>query len=322
MTDKIRVYATLDLPFAVGLDGTVLGAVERTVIGGLPYRVVLPTILWTGDRAQVERPSRRTLPSGIDPPPSNTASAWQWGIVSNWNPTERTVLGWWVTRIVLRRDGIEPPEFSQAPDGRYRAESPALQSLVEASNAWVARLAEWIEAVADQDTERESPLQRAVEEGAGLTIWVRRGTTHYRPPRHRRLDLQIQQFQLLNRHGWRRVLQEAGGGTSVGEERRLLAQASAAYRRGNTRRSAIDIGTAVEIVLSRLLEERTGKRRNWALGRLVAQLGTAVPVPKNDLDYLVKLRNKSVHENRSPTPTDTIACIKTARELIDSVTPL
>jgi hypothetical protein len=332
-SDGFTVGAVLKLPFAVAFEPAAVGMKADVLLAGRSFTLTLPRVAWRGDEPLVVRPSPRTwLPSYLDG--FEDGSTYGWGDLTGWNPQSREIKGMWVRAVLFTAKNLEAGDFtySGAMRGRGLPEGPVVESLFAEVDRWSTRLAEWVEVFSDQDAGRGSPLRNVIAEGQGFSLWTVEGDLRSPPATTRRVVVIDRRSHALSRAQWRRVLRQASLGTTVPDEHRLLIDARAAARRGHGRRAVVDAGTAIELALWRIMDDRLDStpsppreeliKQKWTLGKLVELLGGCLPLPSPDIRRLAEIRNRCVHGNHAPPKDDVDLMLRSAQAVVEVVEPL
>jgi hypothetical protein len=198
------------------------------------------------------------------------------------------------------------------------------EEIMQSFNPWFAQFLTWIEVLTAQDLDVTSPYHGWRSEGLGLTHpWViaeGRGLTYTYVNRPVIGDMPSEEIG-VSKAQWKRSVRAANAALEVPGPHLLMRDARAALARSDYRSAVIDTGTAVELTLSELLEERLSQGLNGSVvdeilsrvrnfgdrQRLVRRLGIMLP---DDLYKLVaEPRNDVLHRNQTPSRGATRAAI-------------
>jgi len=204
--------------------------------------------------------------------------------------------------------GPEQVGYSNYLHGRGHPTGRTIEEFFDDVGGWVDCLAEWLEVVSTQDANRLGPRREALVHGEGVELWTVDDGILSLPARPNRISITLADDQPISSVMWRRLVELASDRRSVPQCHRLLIDARAWVRRNEQRRAVIDAGTAAELALNRLFDEKLEpleeglrsaiKGEHRTLGRLIEVTADLLPIQREDLKHLVETRNGAVHRNK------------------------
>jgi hypothetical protein len=253
-----------------------------------------------------------------------------------------TAWGWgWGERFVDARDAFIHRLAMRFPLSGDKTSIAARTSqlLFESIGPWSQRLADWLEIVLYQipTSPFVPPLSRrpTLEERDGL--WLDYVDAEGTQTKQLAVPGPISTIPVaMNRieeSTWRAILSNVGKGLSPPTERLLLRDARVAIEEEHPRRAVLDAGTATEIALSRLLDDRLQgvpievaklvRDQNRELGRLRNALrNLGVLLPTSLQPDLIKLRNDAIHIGAEPSIEQAVTALSLARHVVEQAQPL
>lgn len=206
-------------------------------------------------------------------------------------------------------------------------------------HGWYLLLRDWLEALMHVDlgeehrrvgvngvSEVENPVWIAGSRVAGG-----RGYTLIHPPITIVMDSDA---RAIDRQGWQRAVRETNRRKKPSDAHLLLRDARATVRREQFRRCVLDAATAVEVVLSPLLDDRIAGAlgppaakelvpENAAISlkiKALRKLGT--PLPTDLQADLFTVRNKAIHRAAEPTRAEARRALDLATTVVSGLQPL
>jgi len=181
---------------------------------------------------------------------------------------------------------------------------------------------EWVGVAEDQDTDYTNPLRGSSVAGIGLTVRAfKPGDQWSRARSANTLSVHGHSSMMLSLDRFRRVIALTNLGQAPSDSRILLRDAYIDFRRQRLRKAVIDAGSATELVLG------AWNRANHVRVRARPTLGdhvaaTTAPIPADSRPGLVRIRNDAIHNNLTPTTTQTRRALEIAKNVLDLLEPL
>lgn len=246
----------------------------------------------------------------------------------------QSVLTPWATRYAaMVEDQFEP---ALAIDriglenvvGHFRDErtwAGADHQLTEVIGIWFDEVRTWVEVLTGQDLDPNHRLYSAVDLGADLSFIE---PSHEGPVG---LRLTTEVVRPVTNSEWRVILDKVNQAARPPLEHILLRDANNAYRRVDFRRSLVDTGTALEIVLKRALEQWEVRNPSYngkpiksirMLGKIlekIDELQIEVGASVDRLRTVVDLRNDAVHEGKEPSSLCAASAISIVRNVVHEI---
>lgn len=317
----IRAVHSFDPGFVV--DFGCLGRQFPVTIGGETVLFGLPV-----GRVSGESPHRLELgaPSGAEGlPDSYQLDTQMWGFVSRHHP--RLGFDQDGTAIVTRAVLSPSPSASSLVD--------QARTIRDAIGPWWESVRAWIAAVTGQniDPTAQPPI---VDYGDMLPTWGSAGrgsksailnlgptTIHFEFPKP---------VAVLNGGLLQSIFDLGSEGESLPLDWQVIVEARAARSQGQWRRSVIDAGTAAELALTRLIDQRLvaaeepirdallqSYRTLGPLGKLYRKLGGSLPA--NFQASLVDIQNKATHGSQSTLREEAEEAVQVAATVIRQAGP-
>ncbi|WP_152975340.1 hypothetical protein [Rhodococcus rhodochrous] len=183
---------------------------------------------------------------------------------------------------------------------------------------WYTRLAEWVSVLTGQDLNHHHQIYPARLLGPGLRAW---GGNNWRSTSS---TYDIPSVRPIEPDQWRTVLHRIGEGRRPPLEWQLILAGASALDRGHNRRAVIDFATAIEVCLTRLVQDSTSSANrpgdkstlpNWS-----EWLDAHEPAYKADEGFadLVDLRNETVHRGINPSYEQARAAYECASRVVST----
>jgi len=329
MSELVDLFGAYKLGAPLAVSEECLGNDFPVRLGNHDGRLSLPQLDWREDRPiLVAPPADRALRERVEHSIEN--EAWDyWGLSSKWNPHDRTIDGAFVAALWLTfsvpAEEIEYSEYLGGPRGQPRGDP--VKELFHAIDGWFEILRTWTEVLADQDLLADGQVRVGETPGEGLTLLTHDALGVSLPSHPNEMSIILREVEELSLNQLQRVLHGASNGLRPSDAQLLIRDARSELRRGRHRRAVIDAGTAVELTLAafnaRVTKAKPSRGRFPTLGWYVKckAIVKAAAIPKATDHDLVKPRNNAVHENQVPTPTQTLAAIKVASEIVGRLDP-
>jgi hypothetical protein len=197
---------------------------------------------------------------------------------------------------------------------------------------WYLLLRDWLESLTHVDLGHEHPEQLVTgRSGVETAWWVattrmpdERGYALVNPP----MTVRTRDGPHARRRDWQRAVREANAGHMPPDSHLLLRDARAALHRRAFRRCVLDAATAVEVVaaplLASLLNKALGPAARETLVRDQTPMSRKIPalqalgvsLPPHLKRDLVNLRNRVIHEGKSPSMTEARKALDAATEVV------
>lgn len=324
------IFAAFELPVHIAVESDCFGATLPVQLAGLEGFITLPDLAWVDDEPQISPPHLNqavatTIQHRLNSPA--TRPEWHvWGRVTKYNPRHRSVEVAWLFAVLFRfavdRDQIA---YSDYLHGRGHPIGRVVDNLFNEIDGWFESVSEWIEVSCDQDLSRSAPLQWVTTPGGGLHVWTEDGDISL-PSSANRSVIITRDVESVSLAKLQTIIQFVERGEEPTEPHRLLRDARAAHRRRRTRSAVIDAGAATEIALAdfnRTVVHAPLKGRP-TLGRYVEnqKIREAAQLPANAMTDLVEVRNRAIHENRTPGVDVAELALKLADQIVHRLNPL
>jgi hypothetical protein len=284
------VAAVYTLPIHVWVASDVLGTATRTQIGGVAAEILTPVP--TGLSDGVTPPNLQGVP---DEELHNPAKPWA------------TTYAGFLSEpgIAIQRVGMHLSEIPGQPTApQYDDGTPegAIAAAVgESIEGWFDCVRSWVEILTGQDLDHRHPVYDAHSIGAGFRAWRPEGW------QDTGIIASTPRITPVSLHQWTALMHKAAHAEPPPVEYLLSRDASAAFDRGNYRKTVLDSATALEIVLTSVFDaegprftSRTGKPppKLKNLGPLCDWLlahGPALGADKQELTAVIEARNTVIH---------------------------
>jgi hypothetical protein len=234
-----------------------------------------------------------------------------------------------ITALVLRIFVDDPPfeETARAVGG----------AIMDSFNPWLAQFVRWIEVLTTQDLDITSPYDGWKMKGLGLTHpWVTpegEGLTYTfvnRPV----IGVMPTEETGVSKVQWKRSVRAANAALEIPVPHLLMRDARVAFIRSDYRKAVIDTGTAIELTISELLQERLPKGMSDGVVdeilsrvrnfhdrlRLARKLG--IKLPEDLYKKVAAQRNDVLHRNQIPSKELARAAIVTGGVVVQRHVPL
>ncbi|PRB12207.1 hypothetical protein [Microbacterium sp. MYb62] len=215
--------------------------------------------------------------------------------------------------------------------GDFSEDSALGTRVMQAKDAWLSRLSNWIECLARQQVSSRDDTKLRQRRTLDKVLWIEAGGSS------QLLDIgsagwfRYDAVDAMTAEGMANVLRLAADDTTPDLAWQLLRDAHHAHGYGEHRRAVVDAASAVEIGCTRWLERRlVGLEEDVAalilgarvtLGPKLGQaksLGLDVP---DDVHELLSLRNQAIHRGAAPNREATARTLATAREALNRFDP-
>lgn len=320
MSENIELFGAFELPSPLAVSQGCLGKRLPVRIGNREGRLWLPRLIWQDDRPELVAPS-------MEPSVQQRLGNRYWGKVSSWNSNriigEAYVAALWFAFLVPAME----VQYFQSRDGRGQPHGAPLKDLFHGVESWFEHLRTWTEVLVDQDLLADRQLPSGWTVGHGLVL-ITHDAVGASPTAHPNEGHVVSRpAEVLTLPKLRRVVRGANEGLPPSEAQLLIRDARGELRRGRTRRSVIDAGTAVELTLANfnasVTKVRPKKGGFLMLGGYVknTKIARAGGLPPTTNKKLVQPRNKAVHENRIPSRPDAAAAVDIARAIVHRLDP-
>lgn len=322
---SLVVSAVYELPRPIWIDNDVLGGRFETRIG--PVRATLVTPNLNTETGGVGPPALTGLPDGAlgrivgehptridayDRFASVLDPEWCTEYAANHPPgsTALRVVGFELTEDSTRSlDGLT--SFTLPSDRIHDAASRCVEE-------WYVRIAEWISILTGQDLDHRHQIYDAEPVGSGFRSW---GNGAWRSTS---VKYSFPEVTPVTRDQWSAVLGHVGEGKRPPLEWQLLLAGASALDRGYFRRAVTEFATAIEICLTRLVEnsassanrpKKTATLPKWSEWLVAHEPGYTVD---EGFDDLVTLRNDVIHRGPEPTYDSARAAYECARRIVST----
>jgi hypothetical protein len=319
------------LPFDLLVDAACLGASIPTSIAGISGELLLPTIQWVkdwdGDRPYLQGPELSD--AGGARLKQTVEELHLWGSVDAWRTNARTVdsasLGAFLFRCMVAANDIQYSEYLY---GRGHPQGVLVDKLYSEIDTWLDDLRSWLEIKTGQDLDPIDPLRTVIVPGDGCQLWTEEGDTTSLPASANHVNV-IRYSASLNAASigeLKGAVNLVAKGTTPSAAHTLLRDARAAALRQSRRRALIDAGAAVELTLKVFNAVHTHVRftKLETLGALVGstKISRAAHLPANTFKDLVKVRNRAMHYNITPSPAETQVAVQLAQKIVQKLDPI
>ncbi|WP_280784943.1 hypothetical protein [Rhodococcus opacus] len=341
MATSGSVTAVYELPRPIWVDLDILGKRFDTRIGIFQASVVTPTVTPVRAGAGAGPPRLDGIPdhalgpiTGEHPPRLDAYPDNADVIDPEWATEYAAEYDGQAT--ALRAIGIEVSESPDAPThndclsaigdadkgARYSVQgTPAarIADLVGRNiETWYTRLAEWVTVLTGQDLDHRHQLFNVWLTGPGLRVWHNNSwhitSTHGAIPR----------VMPIGTDDWTHTLHHIGDCKRPALEWQLLVQANGAAVRGYFRRAVLDYAIAVEVCLSRKVQNsassmgKPGERST--LPKWSEWLTAHEPTYEADPDFsdLVDMRNAAAHRGIEPTEDQITSAARCAARIVNA----
>jgi hypothetical protein len=320
------------LPISIGATPGCFGKTVKIEIAGQPGILSTPQLDWTGGEPRVIAPA---MPAGIlqrinrqNSHLSDLEKHMYWGTGTKWNPNKRIVTTAHLSAVLITfKVGEAELSYSEYLHGRGYPQAPFVDNLFKEVDGWFDALRTWLEVRLDQDLDPEHPLTSVNVPGQGLNLMSDDHGELSLPASAHSINVNISTFDMVTLPLLRRAATQVSLGASPDDAHLLLRDSSAALRRKQYRRAAIDAGSALELTLADF--NRTTTRVNW--GRRNPTLGVYVlnptiaasaRLPATLFDDVVLVRNAAIHQNQIPTYAEAILAYDKAALIVNRLKPL
>ncbi len=331
------LYGVYELPAAIGVSRGCLGKSFPITVASRHGKATLPIVDWNSGRWGKGRPVLAAPASGLGVTPEKQLLRFTsnreknepgrgdfWGQVSAWRTEPQRVSTAFVRAVWLQfriraTDPLRSPKSNDANSPRESAYAEVYGDI----DRWFEAFRTWLELISDQDLDHEHPLPTGHSPGSGLSLFsfdeneldYFLGVRAISAIAHIVTPLSVARLRL----GFR----QANANALPSDARLLLRDAYAETRRGRARRAVIDAGSAVELTLADFAaREAVTMPAKPTLGAYVNALQARVSLPANTKVALVDVRNAAIHENHTPTHTDSRTALGIASVVLSKLDPL
>jgi hypothetical protein len=327
--ETLPLFAVYELPAPLALEANGLGATIPMVLGSLAGSLVLPELAWPGDQPQIVGPELSGKASALLRQGIERHGVWHfWGQVSSWNAVMKTVAWAWLGAVLFK---LEVPKaqisYSDYRYGLGHPIGPQIDQLHLDIDVWFEGLRTWIEVICDQDADPTAPLQSLTVTGKGLRTWTEEeDISLLSSPNHITTVMRIPEpISLSALEG---VLGLLATGSRPSDAHLMLRDARAAHRRHRSRQALIDTGSAIEMALADFNRKVTKvpiptypkPSLGWYVNEPKIARGAALP--PNTKVVLVKKRNDAMHNNITPSWSETELALSLAQQIVRKLEPI
>lgn len=324
-------------PSMVGVSPSCLGRTFPIRVGGRRGHMTLPQLAWDeGEQAQPRLVTPSTgLGSDVDARIARIAKRAEaedgvfdyWGAIGSWKPATRDIDGGFIEAVWVRfslgqSDTIEHLDYVDGP-GSPRGEP--VSRLFRGIDLWFDVFRTWAEVLGEQDLDPSHPLKFGAPHGGGLSLFSYDGTEASLPGGPHEISVVMHDVRPLPVRQLSQAIRRANAGGMPSDPWLLFRDATAAHRRGNSRRAVIEAGTAVEMTLADYNTRVTRakpKKGLPTLGWYVTRLKTAAGLPSATMSDLVRRRNDAIHAGKVPSWQDAERALAIAKQILDAHDPL
>jgi hypothetical protein len=345
----VELVAAYRLPVALTFEASCLGISVPVQVADLDGELFLPTYAFHpgGDpyivppQADVLPPlARRYLLDRHDPNDPRS-----WGLVTSWNAQKHEVRHAQIGALLLRfgqvdADGVR---YSNYLHGRGNPIGGAIDRLFGHFDTWFELVRLWVRALTDQDVDEDVEASLVSMNGENLEVLTIDAGTVSLPRRANSMRINMLEVEALSEQHWRRVLELASSGRLPPVEYSLVSSGRIQLRSHQCRRAVIDAATAVDVVLTDLLQTNLAnlppglqsslnqdkQTLGWLVDILTRARGlpsqiaaTAAQFPSDLKTGLVTVRNDVMHRNRTPSYSEARRAVAIAHEVVRLVSPL
>jgi hypothetical protein len=347
--DNVELVAVYRLPVGLIFEASCLGISVPVQIAGLEGELSLPAYaIHPASNPYIVPPAREYLPPLaarylLDRDDPNDPLAW--GLVTSWNAETQEVIHAKIGALLFRFRQVEAEgiRYSNYLDGRGNPIGGAVERLFAHIDAWFERVRLWVRVLIDQDVDEDVEASLVSMMGKDLEVLTIEGDTVSLPRRANSMRVNMLEVEALNEEHWRHILALASAGSLPPVEYLLIGSGRIQLRAHQYRRAVIDAATAVDVVLTDLLQtnfsglppgiQSTLNQDKQTLGWLVDVLNgaralppsvvaTAAHLPSDLKTGLVTIRNDVMHRNRTPSYSEAERTVAIAGEVVRLVSPL
>jgi hypothetical protein len=301
-------------------------------IGGCPGKLLLPRLEWPADADPL------LVAPGLPPETIRHITHWSkhgddeyvgdmWGRITSWHPAKRQINAVYVSRVVMRFSAMdEELTYSDYLYGRGHPQSEGLARMFNAVDGWFDALRTWIEVKRDQDLDSSHPLQGVQVTGGGLHIMSDDQGNLSLPASANQATVVLHSDESITLPLLRAAAKQVTNSVTPSEAYLLLRDSRAALRRNQLRRAAIDVGSALEVVLAdfnRAVTHVTFARLP-TLGTWVnnSTIAARASLPAGLQQDVVDVRNAAIHQNLTPPRADVAKAIQIVSSILERLAPL
>lgn len=282
-TNSIELVAVYRLPVGLTFAGSCLGTSTPVQIAGLDGRLYLPAYaIHPGSNPYIVPPARDDLPPLarrylLDRDDPNDPLSW--GLVTRWNAKTLEIAYAKIGALLFRFRQVKAEDirYSNYLHGRGNPIGGAVERLFAHFDAWFERVRLWVRVLIDQDVDEDVESSQVSVTGQNLEVLTIDNETVSLPRRANSIRINMLEIEALDEQHWRRVLELASAGSSPPVEYALVSSGRIQLRAHQYRRAVIDAATAVDVVLTDLLQtnyagtcRRGYSRRSAKTSRLLA----------------------------------------------------
>lgn len=316
------------VPNSFGVTFAALGGDFTATIGAAPATIKLPRVKWSGDddhrRADLTSPAWSHIPTDHDWSKA-LDTHWPWGSPSSYSTKDPSQSTAWVTHFGVTAECADGPEAAQQ----------TATALLDALDDWWRAVCDWIEVLTGQIHGAPSEtLYLGDHHPAWTTVGGASQRLYSRSPAvvtvfsetgpGAPIALTPELFQ---------VALDGAPASPPPTEWLLIRDGRLALKVGSTRQAVIDAGTATELAITKLLQDRLtgtpgdivqalldGHRMLAKRIALLKRLGGTIPAGCQS--GLVDPRNRATHDGTNPPGSDAREALRIANEFVEAAYPL
>lgn len=333
MVRLIEMVAVYKLPASLVLSPGCFNKTLDVTIGGLSGKALTPLVKWGNNNEPyiaeplIDDKIKKYVDHYVTNSPKGRKRWHYWGDVSSWSPKKHIVIGPHIGALLMRFK-VDPTSitYSDYLYGRGHPQSQKIEKMFYEIDEWFDRLSAWVEVATDQDADPENSLSSMKFRGNNLHIFTIEKDVVSLPASASHIEFHSHDHEEVKLPILRKLVNYANTGSLPSDAHMLLREGKAAKRRGQHRRAVIDAGSATEITLAdfnnRVTRIPAGDRP--PLGWYVKQptIAYRAGLPVNTWIDLVDVRNKAIHQNRTPSTNETITALGLAKQIVDLLDPL